>query len=79
ISFGYFFAFQILVPGDKNKEVFLSALTGVVVGLILNFMLVPHFKELGASIANAICELIVLLSYIRFAKKFIRLQFEWKL
>lgn len=79
ISLGYFFAFQILVPADKGKQVFIAAIIGVCFGLVLNFILIPTYQELGAAIANVSCELIVLLVYFYQARKFFHLRYHWTL
>jgi O-antigen/teichoic acid export membrane protein len=79
ISLGYFFAFQILVPAGKSKEVFIAAVAGVGTGLVLNFILIPFYQETGAAIANVICELLVLVFYIYFAFKNFQLQYQWSL
>ncbi len=79
IGLGHFFAFLILVPGGKNKEMFLSVIGGVVIGLVLNFLLVPPFSETGAAIANMCTELAVTLFYIRFVKKHYAFRYQWHL
>jgi len=79
ISLGYFFAFQILVPAGKSKEVFIAAITGVSAGLILNFILIPFYGENGAALANVLCEVLVLLVYVYYARKYYHLQYHWHL
>lgn len=79
IGFGYFFAFQILVPFGKNKEMFLSVVIGMFVGVVLNFILVPSLKEVGTAIANVISEIVVTFMYFYFVKRQYRFHFQWVL
>jgi len=79
ISLGYFFAFQILIPAGKSREVFVAAVTGVVTGLLLNFIFIPFYGENGAAVANISCEVLVLLVYIYYARKYFKLQYHWHL
>jgi len=69
IGYGYFFGFQILVPDGKDKEMLLSVLGGVIVGLVLNFTLVPSLEHVGAALSNVISELVVTGLYLYFVKK----------
>jgi O-antigen/teichoic acid export membrane protein len=77
IGFGHFFAFQILVPGGKYKQMFISVLGGVFFCFLLNILLVPGFQHDGAAIANIACELIVTISYLYFVKRYFNYTFQW--
>lgn len=79
IGFGYFFSLQILVPAGKNKEMFYSVFTGMLAGLLLNFLLVPAFSQIGASIANVVCELLVTGLYFYFIQKEYSFHYNWEL
>jgi len=78
IGYGYFFGFQILVPDGKDREMLLSVLGGVVVGLVLNFTLVPPLKHVGAALSNVLSELVVTASYFYFVKKLYSFNFSIK-
>jgi len=78
IGYGYFFGFQILVPDGKDKEMLLSVLGGVVVGLVLNFALVPSMKQVGAALSNVLSELVVTALYFYFVKKLYSFKFSFK-
>lgn len=69
IGFGYFFSLQILVPVGKNRESFIAVFIGMIIGLSLNFILVPSMLDIGASIANVVCEFAVTLLYFYFVGK----------
>lgn len=79
IGFAYFFIFQILLPAGKNREMFLSVIAGMVVGLLLNFILIPTLKEKGAAIANVSCELVITGLSFYFVKRHFEFNFNWKL
>ncbi|OIR07043.1 putative O-antigen transporter [mine drainage metagenome] len=79
IGFGYFFAFQILVPLGKNREMFLSVVGGMCAGFLLNFLLVPALKDKGAAIANAVSEIIVTILYFYFVQKHHSFKYKWVL
>jgi O-antigen/teichoic acid export membrane protein len=79
IGFGHFFTFLILVPAGKNREMFFSVMTGMFVGLLLNFVLIPKYAETGAAIANVVTELIVSASYFYYVKKYFNYRYNWKL
>jgi len=79
IGFGYFFALQIMVPLGRNKEMFLSVLIGMIFGVTLNFILVPIYREEGASLANVFCELLVTSLYYYFLRKHFYFNYQWVL
>jgi O-antigen/teichoic acid export membrane protein len=71
IGLGYFWGFQILIPAEKEREMLISVILGMVVNLSLNCFLIPLYKQNGAAIANVISELVVTLSYMFFCFKII--------
>ena len=52
---------QILVPLGKEKVVLWSIITGAVVDVVLNMVLIPFYGATGAAAATAVAELSVLL------------------
>lgn len=78
IGFGHFFCFQILMPSGRNKEIFFSMLAGVFTCLALNFILVPFYNEIGASIANVFTELVVTTSYFLYLRRYFKQNYNWK-
>ena len=79
IGFGHLFAFQILIPMGKNKEVFLAMVYGLIINVILNFVLIPKFNDQGAAIATVITELVVSGGYLYYVRKSININFQSKL
>ncbi|CAD5267984.1 MULTISPECIES: flippase [unclassified Imperialibacter] len=77
VGLGHLFAFVILVPAGFHKEVFYSVALGLGLCLALNFVLIPAFLEVGASIANVLTEVVVTCSYLYFIQRNFRLSFNW--
>lgn len=53
------FAFQILVPFNKEKKFLTAAIVGCIVSVSLNFLLIPFIAAAGSAWANIITELVV--------------------
>ena len=47
---------QYLLPTKKQKQYTISVITGAVVNLTLNIILIPHFLSIGAAIATVVAE-----------------------
>lgn len=52
---------QMLVPMGKEKIVLYSEITGAVVDMIINALLIPRFSSVGAAIGTLVAEFIVLI------------------
>lgn len=79
IGFGHLFMNVTLIPSGKNKEMFFSVICGVTVSILLNVLLIPHFKEVGSSIANISSELAVTIAYFYFIKHDFSFTYPWPL
>ena len=77
IGFGHFFAFQILIPAEKNKQVFIAMLAGLLISALFNFILAPYYQEKGAAIATIITELSVSLIYLYYTNKVYQFKYPW--
>lgn len=60
ISFANVIRKQYLVPMEYDKIFILSVISGALVNLMLNFLLIPRYNSEGASIATVIAELMVM-------------------
>jgi O-antigen/teichoic acid export membrane protein len=78
IGLGYFFGIQILVASGKDKQLFISVTVGMVVSIVLNFLLIPYFKETGAAYANLVSEIFVTGTYIYFVKTLFEFKINYK-
>jgi O-antigen/teichoic acid export membrane protein len=71
VYFNCSFAFCLLAC-DKQKEYMYSVIAGAIVNLILNFMLIPKYSMLGASIATMVCEIITLGLILFYSKRIVK-------
>jgi len=78
VGMGHLFIFQIMAPAEKNREMLWSAIIGTFVFIVLNFLLVPVFLEMGEAIVTLITELVVSLTYYYFLRKTICFDFDKK-
>ena len=60
---------QYFIPTKKQKLLTITVVTGAVVNLILNLILIPHFASLGAAIASIVAELSVTVTGFIFIRK----------
>jgi O-antigen/teichoic acid export membrane protein len=79
LGLGHLFSFQILLPANRNKQVFLSALGGVLASLLLNMLLTSKLRDVGAAMANVAAEAVVTALYLCFVKKYFSFKFKWEL
>lgn len=70
---------QILTPAAKDKENIIAVIFGLIVSVVLNFILIPQFGYLGATISNLLAELTVMSFFIFFAFRVIQFNFDTKL
>jgi len=78
IGLGYFWAFQILIPSGKDKQLLISITIGMITNLIMNFILIPVYKQNGAAVANVVSELIITLCYMFFCYRTIPFRISHK-
>lgn len=62
---------QILTPLRKDKAVLINSAIGSVVGITLNFLLVPHLNSIGSALVWELSEISVLLSALYFVAKYV--------
>jgi len=69
VSLSTIFGFQVLSALAKDKLILLSAIYGMSISVVLSFLLVPVFKEMGSAIAILVTEIVVCASFLWFATK----------
>lgn len=79
IGFAHLLLFLILVPSGHNKEMFACVMMGMITSVGLNFLLVPHFKHVGSSVANVSAEIVVTCCYFYFINKYFKFKYDWLL
>lgn len=78
IGFEQVLIYQILFPLQRDKAIFVNSVLGAVTGLTLNFVLIPQLQAVGAALAWAGSELVVLMSAMIFVSKICRFNFNFK-
>lgn len=63
---------QVLVTTGQESKYMISVATASIVNVILNACFIPHYGAPSAAIASLISESIVLILYIFFSKKYVR-------
>lgn len=79
IGLGYFFAFQVMVPMGRNKEMFYAVLVGMCISLSLNYILIPVYQANGTAITSVVTEVIVTSLYYYFVTKHLSYRYDWVL
>ena len=77
IGIGHFSAFQVLLPNNLNKGMFIATALGFLVFFVVNLLLAPQYGATGAAIATMCTEVIVTLTYIYFMPKAIVKAIDW--
>jgi O-antigen/teichoic acid export membrane protein len=71
------FANQILMTLKKDRELLIASVTGAVLGVTLNILLVPKFKEVGTSLVLLVSEIIVTVVLYYFTIKYSSFRFPY--
>lgn len=69
---------QILTPLKKDRQILINSISGAMVGLILNLILVNKFASIGSAIVWVMSEITVLISAQYFVTKFTQISFPYK-
>ncbi|MCB2339595.1 flippase [Clostridium estertheticum] len=71
IAMSNVFGMQYLLPANKTKEFTMSVTVGAIINVILNFMLIPKYKAIGACIATVMAEFGVTIIQYTFVRNII--------
>lgn len=74
VSLSTIFGFQILSALSRDREILISAVTGMLLSVALSFLLVIKYKENGEAITILITELMVCILFIHFSIKYYSLK-----
>lgn len=74
IGLSNLYGFQILTSAQKDKEVFIAVMAGVISSVSINFLLIPRYGHVGAATATIVSEILVTLIAFYFARKYYRVQ-----
>lgn len=70
--------YQILMPLKKDRSIFVNSIVGAIIGLCLNFLLVPYLHSIGSALVWLLSEMGVLLSAQYFVHKYASMMFPFK-
>jgi len=61
---------QALIVSNQQKKLFWTTLSGAIINVILNLILIPKYSLYGAAVATVITQLLIFFLLIRFTLKF---------
>lgn len=70
--------YQILMPLKKDRSIFVNSIVGAIIGLCLNFLLVPYLHSIGSALVWLLSEIGVLISAQYFVNKYVSMMFPFK-
>ncbi|MBM6866730.1 oligosaccharide flippase family protein [Bacteroides caecigallinarum] len=77
IGYEQILVIQILTPLKKDKQILINSISGAIVGLILNIILVNKYASIGSAIVWVMSELTVLISAQYFVMKYAKVSFPY--
>ena len=69
---------QVLMPLRKDKAILVNSILGAVIGLLMNFCLVPSLGSSGSALVWVVAEITVLCSAQFFVKRYLKISFPFK-
>ncbi|MCD6177962.1 oligosaccharide flippase family protein [bacterium] len=60
----------VLIAADQQKKLFFAVLSGAIINVILNLILIPKYSLYGAAIATVITHILILILLIDYTLKF---------
>ena len=75
---GYLLGSRVLLVTDHEKTMVLCVGIGAAVNVIGNAILIPRYVEYGAAIASVLSEIVVMVVYVHFGKKYFKISGESK-
>ncbi|MFR8117362.1 MAG: flippase [Clostridia bacterium] len=76
IGFTNLFSMQMLIPQGKEKINLLASVSGLLVNMIANCLLIPRYDIIGASLATLLAEFVVFVIEFIFLKKLLIKAFQ---
>lgn len=73
---GYLLGSRVLLVTDHEKTMVLCVGIGAAVNVIGNAILIPRYVEYGAAIASVLSEIVVMVVYVNFGKKYFKISGE---
>lgn len=77
VGLSNFFGLQILVSFGHEKKQFLCIISGTIVNVVINLIMIPRFGANGASIASVAAELLIALASITTVYRYLHLKIKF--
>jgi len=77
IGLGHLFGFQLLIPAGLEKKYLIATISGMLISIILNIILISSLKDKGTAIAIVTGELVVSFISFYFVYKKMKLAINW--
>ncbi len=71
-SLDVFLGFQVLIPNNDERAMLVSNITGAVVNVVLNLILIPAYKNNASAIAITVSESVVFAVQLWLGRKYIK-------
>lgn len=75
---GYLLGSRVLLVANREKMMVIPVWIGAVVNVVGNTIMIPIFAEVGAAMASVLSEIIVMIVYVSFGKKYFKLVNVWE-
>lgn len=70
---GYLLGSRVMLATNQENKMLISVSIGAIVNLLGNFILIQQYAEFGAAIASVISEIIVMIVYVSFGRRYFSL------
>ena len=70
---GYLLGSRMLLVAKQENKMIIPVTLGAITNVILNYLLIICYAEVGAAVASAIGEIVVMATYLVFGKKYYKL------
>lgn len=67
---GYLLGSRVMLVTDNETKMIIPVSLGAITNVILNLILIPKYNEIGASIASIVGELVVMITYMLYSRKY---------
>lgn len=70
---GYLLGSRVLLVSNNESKMIICVGIGCIVNIIGNAVLIPRFQEYGAAIASVLSEIVVMIIYLSYGKRYFKL------
>lgn len=74
---GYLLGSRVMLVTNNENKMIIPVMVGAIINAILNYNLIPCYKEMGAAFASVLSELSVMSVYLILSKRYFHLEEIW--